>query len=143
MKTFKDFLTEGPDDPDWMKVGDPSGLSASERFKANQLTRSEPTAQEQSDRMRAAAEKLKTKASMGREYQQGPAVNDIKVVLERLQKMEMEFDSLASEVVTAEMDPSEIANELDGIRKRMTDVVALLNKAWKHLAISSNKPYRS
>ena len=130
-KTFKDFLTEGPNDPDWMKMGDPKDLSASDRFQANELTRTDPTAQEQIEKRRAP--------SIKQGYEQGPAINDIKAVLERLQKLEDEVDSLAGEIHA--MEPGDISRELDGMRQRMADLVNTLNKAWTHLAIGSNKPY--
>ena len=140
MKTFKDFLTEGPDDPDWMKMGDPSGLSTSERFRANQLERPEPTAQEVGAKAREQGEKIKQRAaSMRQGYEQGPAINDVKAVLERLQKLEDEVDSLAGEIHA--MEPGDISRELDGMRQRMADLVSTLNKAWTHLAVGG-KPYR-
>jgi hypothetical protein len=116
-KTFKDYLTEAPGDKsvkDWMKIGDPDKLSIEDR---------------------ASDENLYSTGTSGRYdiKQRGGHINDMKAVLARMRKMELEFDSLASEVVVADMDPSEIANELDGIRKRMTEVITLFSTALSHL----------
>ena len=134
MKTFKDFLTEGPDDPDWMKIADPSSLSTSERFKANQLPRTEPTAQEVGDKAR----RIKQRATdMKQGYEQGPAINDVKVVLERLQKLARDLDGLAGELE----HEGNYASDLDEMVQRVSQMAHVLNKAWNHLAVGG-KPYK-
>lgn len=142
-KTFKDYLGEGPDNPDWMKMGDPSGMSGAERKDAASLESDKPIpheilakSQQQADRLRKSA------TNMRKGYEQGPAINDVKVVLERLQKLADEFDGLADQVAGGDgMDPGEIAREMDGIRERVSAMARTLNKAWRHLAMGDNKPY--
>jgi len=132
-KTFKDFLTEGPNDPDWMKMGDPKDLSASSRFQANELARTDPTAQEQIEKRRTTS----AAPSIKQGYEQGPAINDVKAVLERLQKLENDLDGLAGELEHEGNYPS----DLDEMRHRVSQMVHVLNKAWTHLAVGG-KPYK-
>lgn len=145
MKTFKDYLTEGPgDDPDWMKKwANPDNLSIGDKASSENLygsgtsgkydMPSEKFRSAQAKRMKVASDQLK------QGYDQGPAINDIKVVVERLQKLEAELDGLAGEA--NDMQPDEVAREVDGIRERVSAMTKTLNKAWHHLAVGG-KPYR-
>ena len=143
MKTFKDYLSEGPgDDPDWMKFSDPSRMSDADKRIANQLPGDKRFGADMpSEKIRSnQAERLRQlSAGMKQGYEQGPAINDIKVVAERLQKLEAELDGLAGEA--NDMRPDEVAKEVDGIRERVSVMTQTLKKAWHHLAVGG-KPYR-
>ncbi len=141
-KTFGDFLGEGHDE--WLKkMTDTSGMSDTDKRTADALAGdrrigADMPSQKLQD---SQVERIKQRsADMKQGLTNGPAINDLKVVLERLQKMEKELDSFASEV-EHDMDPSEVARELDGLRRRMTGMVRVLNKAWTHLAVGG-KDYR-
>jgi len=139
-KTFGDYLAEGPDDkPDWMKIADPNKLSISDKASSENLYGSGTSGQydmpskkfqsAQANRMQRASKKM----SQG--YEQGPAINDMKAVLERLQNIERDLDGMADELQSGQIDPQEAANELDGVRKRVSLMVEAVDKIWQFFAV--------